>query len=155
MDSRRDVSYVKGALEVVVTMCRSYVGNNGEALQLTASATDRVHQQSAEMARDGLRVIAIACGAEPGQLTLCGIVGLKDPLRDGVVDAVHRIQDSGARVMMITGDSQETATSIARSAGIYDPHRCLHAHSFNGMYSFPVALTRPMRIPLAAVTSGR
>ena len=92
--------------------------------QLSASATDRVHQHSAEMARDGLRVIAIASGAEPGKLTLCGIVGLKDPLRDGVADAVHRIQDSGARVMMITGDSQETATSIARSAGIYDPHRC-------------------------------
>ena len=45
------------------------------------------------------------------------------PFLAGVADAVHRIQDSGARVMMITGDSQDTATSIARSAGIYDPHR--------------------------------
>ena len=45
------------------------------------------------------------------------------PFLAGVAEAVHRIQDSGARVMMITGDSQDTATSIARSAGIYDPHR--------------------------------
>ena len=107
---------------MIVGMCKTYVGQNGETLTLTAFAIDRVSQQSAEMARDGLRVIAIACGGEIGKLTLCGIVGLKDPLREGVADAVHRIQDSGARVMMITGDSQDTATSIARSAGIYDPH---------------------------------
>lgn len=37
------------------------------------------------------------------------------------MEAVHKIQDTGARVMMITGDAELTALSIARSAGIYDP----------------------------------
>jgi Ca2+-transporting ATPase len=113
--------YIKGALEVVLPQCMTYSGQNGELLQLTASAQERVQQQSQEMARDGLRVLAVACGSVGCAFTLCGVVGLMDPLREGVVEAVHRIQDSGAKVMMITGDAQLTAISIARHAGIYEP----------------------------------
>jgi len=64
-DGNRDISYVKGALEAVLAMCRSYVGHSGEAVPLSASAADRVQQHSVEMARDGLRVIAIASGPDP------------------------------------------------------------------------------------------
>ena len=40
----------------------------------------------------------------------------------GVYDAVRRMSNSGARVMMITGDSEGTAVSIAKYAGVYNPH---------------------------------
>ena len=72
-------------------------------------------------ASDGLRVIAIATGTNPNQLSLCGIVGLMDPLREGVVEAVDRIKNSGAKIVMITGDAEATAISIGEEAGIYQP----------------------------------
>lgn len=65
-------------------------------------------------------MIAVACGQNSNQLTFCGVIGIMDPVRVGVIDAVHRIQDSGAKVMMITGDAEATAISIAKLAGIYD-----------------------------------
>ena len=86
---------------------------------LDTPAKEVVSRRALEMARDGLRIIAVARGKATNQYTLCGILALMDPLRDGVKDSVMRMQDSGARVMMITGDAEVTAKSIARLAGIY------------------------------------
>ena len=63
------------------------------------SAIDRVSQQSAEMARDGLRVIAVAYGSPDNtsggqKMTFCGIVGLKDPLREGHTLSIHSLNNS-------------------------------------------------------------
>lgn len=119
--SGKELSYIKGALEVILPQCVAYMSNSGDLSLLTPSTTDRVAQQALEMGQDGLRVIAVACGTLANQYTLCGIIGLMDPLREGVVEAVHRIHDSQAKVIMITGDAEITAISIARQAGIYDP----------------------------------
>ena len=114
-------SYLKGALEVIIPQCVTFMTAQGELSLLSGAAKERVSQQAAEMGRVGLRVLAVACGSLANQFTLCGIIGLMDPLRDGVVEAVHRIHDSKAKVMMITGDAEITATAIARLAGIYEP----------------------------------
>lgn len=114
------VTYVKGALEVVLPMCVTYLDKLGKQVLLDASTKEVVSQRALEMARDGLRIIAVARGKKSNQFTLCGILALMDPLRDGVKDSVMRMQDSGARVMMITGDAEVTAKSIARLAGIYN-----------------------------------
>ena len=119
--SGSSVRYLKGALETIMPQCVTYLDPMGEQILLSNAARERVNQQALEMGRDGLRVLGIAYGTHSNQLTLCGVVGLMDPLREGVVEAVRRITDSGARVMMITGDSEETAISIAKRAGIYDP----------------------------------
>ena len=119
-DGGRDVAFLKGAVETIIGLCGTYTSQNGDLLPLTNSAKDRIAQQSAAMATDGLRVLAIACGSPSAPYTFCGIVGIQDPLRAGVKDSVVRIRDSGAKVIMITGDSEETAVSIARQAGIYD-----------------------------------
>lgn len=118
---QRDNVYIKGALEVVMPQCVTYMTLNGELVPLSSDTKDRIVQQSLGMSHEGLRVIAVACGTTSNQYCLCGITGLMDPLREGVVDAVHRIHDSGARVMMITGDAEMTALCIAQQAGIYDP----------------------------------
>ncbi len=113
--------FLKGALEVLLPQCVTYMGASGELILLSVAARERVQQNNLEMAKEGLRVIAVAIGSgQQNQLTLCGLVGLMDPLREGVVDAVHRIYNSGAKVMMITGDAEATAVSIAKHAGIYD-----------------------------------
>lgn len=56
---------------------------------------------------------------EEGGLTLLGIVGIEDPLRNGVTDAVSECQRAGVCVRMVTGDNMLTAKSIARQCGIY------------------------------------
>ena len=112
-------TFVKGALEVVLPMCVTYLDKQGHAALLDAPTRDTVCRRALEMARDGLRIIAVARGHTHNQFTLCGILALMDPLRDGVRDSVMRMQDSGARVVMITGDAEVTAKSIARLAGIF------------------------------------
>jgi len=126
-DGNKKVTFLKGALEVVLTRCSCYHVSSTDIQPLTRSVIELVRQQELDMSKEGLRVLAVACsagyvtGGNSKELLLCGIFGLMDPLRAGVQDAVHRIQDSGAKVMMITGDAELTAVTIATQAGIYDP----------------------------------
>ena len=105
-------AHVKGAAEVVVPMC-----SDDDHATLMARAE--------RMAADGYRVIALASGpvetAEEGALfglTLLGFVGLIDPLRPEVADAVTTCGDAGIDVRMVTGDHPATALAIARDLGI-------------------------------------
>ena len=51
-------------------------------------------------------------------LVVLSMVGIKDPLRDGIADAVARCNEGGVRVRMVTGDNKITAIAIAKEAGI-------------------------------------
>lgn len=59
-------------------------------------------------------VLAFASGSEMGNLTFLGLVGMIDPPRSGVREAVGILISSGVAIKMITGDSQETAVSIGQ-----------------------------------------
>lgn len=59
-----------------------------------------------------LKVLALASGPELGQLSFLGLVGIIDPPRTGVKEAVATLIASGVAVKMVTGDSQETAVAI-------------------------------------------
>lgn len=115
-----EIRYLKGALEVLLPQCVTYLNGVGDLILLSPGVIEAMNRFSEEMSKGGLRVIAVAYGTKHNQLTLCGIIGLQDPLRDGVIEAVHRIRMSGAKVMMITGDSETTAVAIAKKAGILD-----------------------------------
>ncbi len=107
----------KGAPEAIADVCH-----------LSAAAAAEVARHAAEMGADGLRVLAVARAiTEAGELPpeqhdfsfqLVGLVGLEDPLRPGVPAAVAECRQAGIRVVMITGDSPETARAVARRAGI-------------------------------------
>ena len=106
--------FVKGAPERVLAMC----GGPANREQLEAAALD--------MAARGFRVLALAEGdgregagvehapPEPAGLTFLGLVGMIDPLRSGVREAVHACHDAGVEVSMVTGDHRVTALAIAR-----------------------------------------
>ncbi len=66
----------------------------------------------------GLRVLAMAYGPALDNLTFAGIIGLEDPPREGVVESVNQLEKGGVKVIMVTGDSKETAIAIARRCGI-------------------------------------
>uniref|UniRef100_A0A8C9TK00 Calcium-transporting ATPase n=1 Tax=Scleropages formosus TaxID=113540 RepID=A0A8C9TK00_SCLFO len=103
--------YMKGAYEQVIRYCSTY-NSKGLMLPLTSQQRELYQQQKSYMGTAGLRVLAFASGAEMGHLTFLGMVGIIDPPREGVKEAVGTLISSGVAVKMITGDSQETAVSI-------------------------------------------
>ena len=60
----------------------------------------------------------MAYGPALDNLTFAGIIGLEDPPREGVVESVYQLEKGGVKVIMVTGDSKETAIAIARRCGI-------------------------------------
>ena len=119
-NSSKDVIIIKGALEVILPLCITYTGTGGELVSLSSGAKDRIERIALDMASSGLRVLAVAQGSVQNQYCLCGLFGMMDPLRDGVVDAIHRIKATGAKVVMITGDSQHTAVAIGKLTNILE-----------------------------------
>jgi Ca2+-transporting ATPase len=116
-DGERLVVASKGAPEAIAEVCH-----------LPAASAAEVQAHVAEMAADGLRVLAVArsfasSDLPPGQhdfdFELVGLVGLEDPVRAGVPGAVRECAEAGIRVVMITGDSPDTARAIARQVGLH------------------------------------
>ncbi|XP_023694777.1 calcium-transporting ATPase type 2C member 1 isoform X1 [Paramormyrops kingsleyae] len=115
---KRGVYYLKGAYEQIIRYCTAY-NSKGTTAPLTNQERDLYQQQKSYMGTAGLRVLAFASGSEMGSLTFLGLVGIIDPPREGVKEAVATLIGSGVAVKMITGDSQETAVSIASRLCLY------------------------------------
>jgi Ca2+-transporting ATPase len=124
-DEDGPVLRLKGAPERVVELATRMLNDDGEQ----AIDVDEVLAAAAHMARRGLRVLATAqvrlasapdrdAPPEPSDLVLTGLVGMQDPPREGVRDAIARCRSAGVRVLMITGDHPGTARAIAADLGI-------------------------------------
>ena len=121
---RGQMLYCKGALETVLPCC-DFLQLDDAEVALDDAARDRLIKAQDEMADDGLRVIAFAHRAAPeglpkseSAMTLSGLIGLADPPRPEVPDAVARCAQAGIRVIMVTGDNRHTALAIARQIGL-------------------------------------
>jgi Ca2+-transporting ATPase len=120
---------IKGAPEVVLTLCRS-VRANGQDVALDEEARRAMHDAAQRMAERALRVLAIGIvdgaaldgragfAAFRGRVALLGLLGLIDPPRPEVKDAVERCREAGIRTVMVTGDHKTTGHAIARALGI-------------------------------------
>ncbi|KAM4658234.1 calcium-transporting ATPase type 2C member 1 isoform 5-T10 [Amazona ochrocephala] len=113
-----EVCFMKGAYEQVIRYCTSY-NCKGQTLPLVQQQREKYQQEKTSMGSAGLRVLALASGPELGQLTFLGLVGIIDPPRTGVKEAVTTLITSGVAIKMVTGDSQETAVAIASRLGLY------------------------------------
>lgn len=111
------VRYVKGAPEIVFAMCAESPMSHDE---FTAQVT--------EFQRRGMRTLAFAASRtmdaadapsmHNAPITFLGVVAIADPIRDDVPAAIKTCYDAGIRVIIVTGDSQATATEIGRQIGI-------------------------------------
>ncbi|MBR0816497.1 HAD-IC family P-type ATPase [Bradyrhizobium liaoningense] len=111
------VACAKGAPEAIARLCR-----------MNAADQESVRDAASAMAKDGLRVLGTAVAVcddaslPPSQEDIAfrfvGLVGLADPLRPHVVEAVRECRAAGIRVVMITGDYPATAVAIANQAGL-------------------------------------
>ncbi|KAF9976398.1 High affinity Ca2+/Mn2+ P-type ATPase-like protein [Actinomortierella ambigua] len=109
--------FFKGAIEPVLERCTTYYRTEHSQPTLDAAAKERVMEQANDMANHGLRVLAMAYGSDLERLTFAGIVAMHDPPRPGVEDSIRTLVGSGVKVVMITGDADATAISIARRLG--------------------------------------
>nr|DAD47963.1 TPA_asm: hypothetical protein HUJ06_017900 [Nelumbo nucifera] len=119
----------KGAPEMILGMCSDYYENTGTKKTLDEDARMSIEQTIKHMAENSLRCIAFAHKQIPGDeraqqsldedgLTLLGLVGIKDPCRPGVRQAVEACRKAGVNIKMITGDNVFTARAIAIECGI-------------------------------------
>ncbi|CAO1631350.1 unnamed protein product [Parajaminaea phylloscopi] len=117
-------TYLKGALDATLARCSTCLTPSAGLGQLDAHAKKAIREAADEMASEGFRVIACATGPlgseQSSRMTFCGLQALQDPPRNGVKEAVAELRRSGIHVMMITGDSEVTATAIAKQVGILD-----------------------------------
>ncbi|XP_049660522.1 calcium-transporting ATPase type 2C member 2 isoform X2 [Accipiter gentilis] len=114
---QEDIYFMKGAFEEVIQYCTLY-NSSGISLSLTPQQKAFYQQEEKRMGSSGLRVLALASGPELGKLTFLGLVGIIDPPRAGVREAVQVLSESGVSVKMITGDALETAVAIGQNIGL-------------------------------------
>lgn len=121
---------VKGGLDEVLDICDRII-INGEVRSLEEADRRMISEANERMAESALRVLAmaykiydeppqqVAIGQLENGLIFTGLLGMIDPARPEVIDAVVRCNSAGIRAVMITGDHKATALAIARETGIY------------------------------------
>ena len=121
-------AYVKGAPEVILERSIS-IFKNGDIRTLNEEDKANIISSYKDMAKSGLRTLAIAFRSLPknielseesveNKLILLGIVGIIDPPHQEVPQAIKMAQSAGVNIIMITGDNEDTALSIAKSIGL-------------------------------------
>ncbi len=120
------VIYCKGALEMLLPLCKQ-VQRGDEVIPLTTENRESFIKAQEHMANQGLRVLAFAWRelaeehdkiAKEQNLTLGALVGLEDPPRLEVPEAMRKCREAGIKVIMVTGDHPHTALAIGRQIGM-------------------------------------
>ncbi len=120
--------YLKGAPEIVLGMC-----------QTDPSERDDILSQVDEWASEGLRLLGLAYRphgplGDRGGYTWIGLIGMEDPIREGVTEAVRVAQRAGIKVKMITGDYRRTAERIAANVGLLvDEGQIVEGHELTAL----------------------
>ena len=143
---------VKGAPESVLERCsHTLLGSSGKRVPLGEKLKGILSQEVIDYGNRGLRVIALAhiddvasnpligsakTTEEYSQLetnmTFVGLIGMLDPPRPEVTESIRKCREAGIRVVVITGDNQNTAETICRQIGVFGDHEDLQGKSYTG-----------------------
>ncbi|XP_045892342.1 plasma membrane calcium-transporting ATPase 1-like [Micropterus dolomieu] len=142
--------YSKGASEILLRKCSKILMASGEAKAFKPQDRDNLVKKVVEpMASEGLRTICLAYKDFPATdgepewdneahilsgLTCIAVVGIEDPVRPEVPDAIRKCQRAGITVRMVTGDNVNTARAISTKCGILQPgedYLCMEGKEFN------------------------
>lgn len=118
-----NLTLIKGAPEKLLDKCTSYYDSDGQVKDL--KNLDIINETINELAKRAIRVLAITTSREDlkedvdiKEMTLVGIVGIRDDVRPEAISAIKEVQNAGIKVVMITGDKKETAVAIAKESGL-------------------------------------
>ena len=129
-NKNNEVIYTKGGLDAVLAKC-SHILIDGKVIKLTKKIKDKYIKVEQEFSNSALKVLAFAYKnidkkvtrendyfKEENNLILVGIIGLKDPARKNVANAIKTCREAHIRPIMLTGDNLATALAIGKEVGI-------------------------------------
>ncbi|KAL0456121.1 UNVERIFIED_CONTAM: putative calcium-transporting ATPase 11, plasma membrane-type [Sesamum latifolium] len=120
-------AFLKGASEVILGLCDKIVGKDGDSVPMSEEQRKHITNVINGFACEALRTICLAFkdtdktseeSIPENNYTLIAVVGIKDPVRPGVKEAVKTCLAAGIVVRMVTGDNINTAKAIAKECGI-------------------------------------
>ncbi len=125
-------AFVKGASEVVLELC-TYIYEGDSVRLLSSEDRDRIIGANKVMAQEALRVLAFAeknlesevcreytASCVEHDLIFVGLMGMMDPPREEVIDAIATCKSVGIKTVMITGDNKLTAAAVGKTIGLLD-----------------------------------
>ena len=121
----REIAHVKGSADVLLPMCVKY-GDKDGVREMTEDDRRAIQAEVERMSAKALRVLAVARRLHPDPdrpedaLTFLGLVGMMDPPRPEVKEAIAQCHDAGIRPVMITGDHPITGIAIAKELDLWE-----------------------------------
>lgn len=122
VDNGEKIIYVKGAYEKILAHCTHYLDEENRERTLIDKKT--LEEKIDALTKSGTRVLVMAYKKkgvfrrDENSLVLLGIIAIRDELREETKEGIDLIKKAGIDIIMITGDHKDTATSIAREAGV-------------------------------------
>lgn len=124
MINDKEYSFTKGSLDSVLSSCTYYLEDN-KLYDMTSHYKEKIFKIEEEESEKSLRILALAykngnVNNPEKNMIFLGLIGMMDPPRTSVPNAINTCKNSGIKIVMITGDSINTARAIAKSVGIID-----------------------------------
>ncbi len=120
-DGKETIAHIKGAPDIMLDKCK-FIIDNAKKRVITEDDKNKIIAANKKMAKKALRVLGVAINDKldnpEENMIFVGLVGMIDPPRPEVKDAVKICYSAGLRPLMITGDHADTAASIAEEIGI-------------------------------------
>jgi len=124
----------KGAIEAVLPLC-NYATINGNKVKLNEEIKEKINSASHSLMDEGLRVLCFAYSQDEPEkdMVFSGLIGLEDPPRSEVKEAIQKCHEAGVRIILITGDASRTAVAIAKEIGLIKKPLVVEAEEFHKM----------------------
>ena len=147
IDDKKNIkAYIKGAGEIVLKKCQWFRDSNNSLKKITPQYRKEIFQEIEKANSKGLRVLSLGSkkitldakskydSQVEGQFIFEGFVGIEDPIRDEVLDAVEECKKAGIKTVMITGDHKLIAKSIGEKLQIFQDHNTiLEGHEIDNL----------------------
>ncbi len=159
-EAKKKEVYIVGAPEAVLSNS-SFILQKGGERKMTSKERQRILTKTQGLAKEAMRVLALAYRKVPhnvnnltedlvSELVLVGVVGMMDPPRPKVKEAIAKAKEAGIRVIMKTGDHKDTAVAIAKQIGLIDEK----AADIKEKGRYPEALTEQELLKLSEKELG-
>ncbi|MDD3341643.1 MAG: calcium-translocating P-type ATPase, PMCA-type [Bacilli bacterium] len=121
IDNGNKVTLIKGAMEKILPYCTQYYTEEGFKRPLANKKT--IENYINDRAGEGIRILVLATGDSYygntfKNLTLVGIISIKDDIRKEAIEGVKLVEEAGIKTVMLTGDNKNTAAAIGKEVGL-------------------------------------